>query len=190
MTQLLSGLVLWWIAHLFKRVTPGLRRDMDKVIGEKPAKALVGLVLLVSVVLMVRGFRSAEVIAVYTPLPGMGHLNNLLMLIALFVTGIGMAGGRLSAKIRHPMLLGVMIWAFAHLLVNGDVASILLFGGLGVWAPIQMRLINQSEGPWERPMPGDVTRDWKLALVTVFLFVLITGIHWLLGHNPFLGTYP
>jgi len=190
MAQLLTGLILWWGAHGFQRLAPGLRRDLSKAVGEKPAKGVISLVLILSVVLMVRGYWAMALIPVYTPLPGIGHLNNLIMLIALFVVGIGSAGGRLNAKIRHPMLWGVLLWAVAHLLVNGDLASILLFGGLGLWAPVQMRLINQHEGPWERPMPGDLSRDFKLALAALFLFVLIAGIHWLAGHNPFLGTYP
>ena len=189
MIQLLAGLAIWWLAHLFKRMFAGMRRDLDKTVGEKPAKALFGIVLIVSVVLMVRGYKAMDFIPVYTPLPGIVHLNNLIMLVALFVVGIGMAGGPLSAKIRHPMLWGLILWSIAHLLVNGDLASLLLFGGLGLWAPVQMRLINQSEGPWQRPMPGDSSRDWKLGLTALFLFVLIAGIHWLFGHNPFLGTY-
>ncbi len=190
MTELLIGLVLWWGLHLFGRMAPGLRRDLTQALGEKIAKGLIGVVLILSVVLMVRGYRAMAFVPIYTPLPGMGHLNNLIMLVALFVFGIGIAGGRLNAKIRHPMLWGLILWSVAHLLVNGDLASLLLFGGLGLWAPLQMRLINQHEGPWERPLPGDVSRDWKLALAALFLFVFIAGIHWLAGHNPFLGTYP
>ncbi len=190
MIKLSIGLALWWLGHAFKRVAPGARRDLTAALGEKPAKGIVGIVLIAAVVLLVKGYEQTALTPIYTPIAGIGHLNNLLMLVALFVAGIGIAGGRLSARIRHPMLLGLIIWAVAHLLVNGDLASIVLFGGLGLWAVAQIWLINQHEGPWERPMPGDAVRDWKLALVTLFLFAFIAGIHWLFGYNPFLGTYP
>ena len=104
--------------------------------------------------------------------------------------GIGPAGGQLYAKYRHPMLWGFFVWAISHLLVNGDLASILLFGGLGLWAPLQVRLINAHEGPWERPKPGNALQDWKLLLATLFIYCFIAMIHWLFDHNPFLGTYP
>jgi len=189
MLKLLIGLVLWWSAHTLKCLAPAVRRDLSKTLGTGPSKGVIALVLLGAVVLMVLGYREAELIPVYTPLPGMGHLNNLMMFFAIFSMGIGRAGGRLSARFRHPMLWGLVIWAVAHLLVNGDLASVFLFGGLGVWALLQIRLINQNEGPWERPMPGDALQDYKLALATLFLYVVIAGIHLLSNHNPFLGTY-
>lgn len=189
MLYLIGGLVLWWSAHFLKRLAPGLRRDLDKTIGVKASKGMISLAILGSVVLMVIGFRASDFISIYTPYPGIGHLNNLLMFPALYLIGTAPSGGRLSTKIRHPMLWGLVVWAIAHLLVNGDLASIFLFGGLGVWALIQMRLINQHEGPWEVPMAGDPLQDYKLALVTAFLMIFIGGIHWLFDHNPFLGTY-
>lgn len=190
MLKLLIGLALWSLAHVFKRMAPGLRRDLSASIGDKPSRGLISLVLLGSVVLMFLGYRQASFIAIYSPWPAIGYVTDILMLPALFLAGIGSAGGRLSAKIRHPLLISVILWAFAHLLVNGDLASILLFGGLGLWAGVQILLINGHEGPWERPMPGNALQDWKLALASLFLFVVISGIHWLFNHNPFLGTYP
>jgi uncharacterized membrane protein len=190
MTLLIIGLVIWWLAHMMKRIAPSLRRDMDTALGVKVSKAIMGLILIGSVVLIVKGFRGAEIIPLYKPLPEIGYLNNLLMFPAIFLMGVAPSGGRLSAKIRHPMLWGMFIWSVAHLLVNGDLASVVMFGSLGIWTLVQMRLINQHEGPWEVPMPGDPLKDYKLALITGFLYVVITGIHWLANYNPFLGTYP
>ncbi|MFQ5438051.1 MAG: NnrU family protein [Paracoccaceae bacterium] len=189
MVKLGIGLLLWWLAHSFKRVFPAMRRDLAKTLGEGATKGLVSLALLAALVLIVIGYRQAPIIALYAPLPGMGHVNNLLMLIALFAIGIGPAGGRLAARFRHPMLWSVVIWAVSHLLVNGDLASVVMFGSLGLWALVQVRLINQHEGPWERPMPGNALQDYKLALSALFGFVVIAGIHWLFGFNPFLGSY-
>ncbi len=184
MNLLILGLMAWIVAHLFKRAAPNARARM----GNK-ARGPIALIILISILLMVLGYRRAEFLPIYTPLPGMGHLNNLLMLLALFSFGIGSAKGVLDDKIRHPMLMGVVIFAIAHLLVNGDLASLVLFGGLGLWAIIEMRLINLGDGTWERPAPGTLKGDIKNLVITLVLFAIITGIHIWLGHNPFLGTY-
>ena len=184
MSMLILGLILWWAAHLFKRVAPAARARM----GDKE-RGPVALALLVSVVLMVLGYRGAEFTSVYTPVPGIGHLNNLLMLIAVFLTGVGGTKGVLVDKLRHPMLLGMAVFACAHLLVNGDLASIVLFGGLGIWAVVEMFVISAAEGPWTRPAPGSIKGDIRNAVATLVIYAVITGLHIWAGHNPFLGTY-
>ena len=97
--------------------------------------------------------------------------------------------GVLSDKIRHPMRLGTAVWAFAHLLVNGDMASVVLFGGVGVWAIVEMFVINAAQGGWDRPKPGTLKGDAKNLVITLILFAIITGIHVWAGRNPFLGSY-
>ncbi len=189
MQIMIVGILLWVAAHFFKRVLPGARAAMERVMGAGPARGAIAGVIALSIVLMVVGFRAEPYAPVYTPLPGMGHLNNLLMLVALFLSGAGNSKGRARAWLRHPMLWSVVIWSGAHLLVNGDLASIVLFGSLGVWAVVQMLLINRAEGNWQRPEPGPIKGDIKLAVISLVLFAIITGIHMWLGHNPFLGTY-
>lgn len=185
MTLLILGVLLWSAAHLFKRLAPAARARMGD-----PAKGMVALALAVSVVLMVIGYRGAEFLPVYTPLPGMGHLNNTLMLVSIFLFGVGGTKGTLYPKMRHPMLTGMILWSVAHLLVNGDVASLVLFGGLGLWAVVSILLINAA-GPWVRPTDGRGLKGDAMNLVgTLVIYGLIAGIHIWLGHNPFLGTYP
>ena len=183
MTLLILGLLLWWAAHLLKRAAPGTRADL----GER-GKGYVAIALGASLVLMVIGYRVAEVVPVYSPLPGMGHANNTLMLISVFLFGVGGTKGTLYPKMRHPMLWGTVIWSAAHLLVNGDIASLVLFGGIGIWALVEMAVINRT--PWQRPAAGRGIKGDAMNLVgTLVLFGLIAAIHIWLGHNPFLGTY-
>ena len=185
MTLLILGLLLWILAHFFKRLNPAARKSMGQ-----QGRALVAGMIALGVVLMVIGYRSADFVSVYVPLPGMGHLNNTLMLISIYLFSVGGTKGLLYTRLRHPMLLGMILWAVAHLLVNGDVASLVLFGGLGLWAVVQMALINRA-GPWKRPVGGRGIRGDAMSLVgTLILFGLIAGVHIWLGHNPFLGTYP
>ena len=185
MTLLVLGVLLWALPHLFKRIAPGLRADM----GDK-AKLMVTGTAILALILMVVGYRGADVIAVYTPMAGIGHLNNLLMLIAIYMFGVGGTKGLLYPRTRHPMLLGTVIWAGAHLLVNGDVASLILFGGMAIWALLSIVAINRST-VWVPPTNGrGIKGDAMNVAGTLILFVLIAMIHLWLGYSPFLGTYP
>lgn len=184
MIPLILGVALWWAAHLLKRLAPDLRQSMGGA-----GYQVLAVVILLSVVLMVFGYRGAEFVPVYSPLPGMGHLNNTLMLVSVFLFGVGGTKGTLYPKMRHPMLWGAVIWAVAHLLVNGDAASLILFGGIGIWALVQMVVINRS-GPWVRPTNGrGIKGDAMNVVGTLVLYAIFAGIHIWLGHNPFMGTY-
>ena len=184
MQILVLGLILWVVSHLFRRLVPGLRARL----GTVPGKMAVTVLSLAAILLMVIGYRRAEVVPVYAPLPGMGHLTDLLMLVALFLFGLSHSKGRLRPMIRHPMLWSVILWAVSHLLVNGDAASLVLFGGIGLWAVVSILLINAQE-TWAPPAPGGLRSDAIALAVAVVLYALIAGIHIWLGHNPFLGTY-
>lgn len=85
------------------------------------------------------------------------------------------------------MLWGTVVWAAAHLMVNGDVASIVLFGWIGVWALVQMQLINRAEPDYTPWQGASVAGDVRLGLVTLVVFSVIAGIHIWLGYNPFGG---
>lgn len=187
MTLLILGLLLWSAAHLFKRLAPGARDRLTEVIGEGPSKGVVALVLVVSVLLMIFGYKAAPFAPVYTP-PGWGvHLNNAAMLGAVALFGMGRSRGRARSWLRHPMLTGVIVWALAHLIVNGDLASLVLFGGLGLWAVASIAVINTREPNWHRPEPGPVSGDIRLLVIAVVVFVVIGLIHGWIGPWPFPG---
>lgn len=184
MTLLILGLALWWAAHLFKRLAPGVRGGMGDA-----GRAAVALAVLAAVVLMVLGYRAAEFVPVYTPLPGMGHANNTLMLVSIFLFGVGGTKGTLYPRMRHPMLWGTAVWAVAHLLVNGDRASLVLFGGIGLWALVQMAAINRTAA-WAPPAGGRGIRGDAMNLVgTLVLLAVIALVHNWLGHPVFEGSY-
>ena len=106
-----------------------------------------------------------------------------------FLFGVGGTKGTLYTRMRHPMLWGQVIWAVAHLLVNGDLASIVLFGCLGIWAFIEMSLINGA-GPWQRPVQGRGLKGDAMNLVGTLVIIGIAAmIHQWLGHPVFLGNY-
>ena len=159
MTLIVLGLALWWAAHLWKRVAPGSRAS----IGE-PGKGLVTVLVLAGVVLMVVGWRgsawlgieAAEFVPVWEPPRFLIHVNNLLMLFAFYLYAASGMKTRITRVIRHPQLTAVKTWAVAHLIVNGDLASILLFGSMLGWAVAEVVLINKAQPVWTPPATIDV----------------------------------
>ena len=183
---LILGVGLWIAAHLFKRIAPAQRATLAEGMGEG-AKGIFALLILAGLVLMVIGYQRADFVPLWFAPGWMGHLNNLLMLVAFYVFGIGMAKGALSQKLRHPMLLGTLIWAVAHLMVNGHVAGVILFGGLGAWAVVAMLMINAQAPAWTPPARKPGPRDAVAAGVVLVVYAVVGLIHLWLGVNPF-GT--
>lgn len=179
---LLLGLILWIAAHYFKRLAPEARARMGD-----PGKGVVAVGIGLGLLAIILGYRWADFIPVWSPPAFATHINNLLMILAVFIFGMSATTGRLRGRMRYPQLMAVVIWAVAHLLVNGDLASILLFGGMLAWALGSMALINRAE-VWDRPEPGPAKNDIKLLVITVVVFSVIAGVHILLGVWPFGGA--
>ncbi len=177
---LILGVLTWTAAHFFKRAMPAQRAAM----GDR-GKGVVALGVVTGIVLMVIGFRAAPFIYVWSPPGFMIHINNLLVLIAIFMMSPAPKKGVLLNKMRHPMLVGFMAWAVAHLLVNGDLAGIILFGGLLLWALVQVRVVNSAEPEWSPGEPGAFSKD-VIFLVASFVIMMVIGfIHGWLGVWPF-----
>ena len=180
MTLLILGLILYSGSHLFKRLLPDRRAAMGDA-----GKGVVALVSLAGIVLMVMGYRAAPYIEVWSPPRFLIHVNNLLMVIAVFLLGVGNVWGVVRTKLRHPMLGAVKVWALAHLLVNGDLAGMVLFGGLLAWAVLSLILINKAERIWLRPDVGPLRNDLIYGVVSLLIFGAITYVHSWLGVSPF-----
>ena len=110
MILLTLGVILWAVAHYFKRLAPDARAAM----GNR-GKGLVAVALVISLLMMIFGYRGAEFIHVWSPPSWTVHLNNLMMLIAVLLYGMSATTGRLRGKMRHPQLTAVKVWAVAHL---------------------------------------------------------------------------
>jgi uncharacterized membrane protein len=174
------GVLLWAYSHLMKRVTPGFRASL----GDNAGKGVATVLSLISLVMMVYGYHKAPVIGGWTPPGFMVHINNLLMVIAVFMLNWGHSRGHLRTFMRHPMLTSVKIWAVAHLLMHNDVASVILFGGLLAWAVVDVILINRMEPAWVRPEPGPWVMDLIPVGVSVVMIVAIIWVHVYFGYAP------
>lgn len=168
MAYLILGLVLFIGAHAIP-TRQSLRDSLVRGMGEVGYKGLMSLVSLAGFVLIAWGFghyRSQGYIQVWDPPAGLRHLTVLLMLPAMICLVAAYLPGRIKAKLKHPMLAAVKIWALAHLLANGDLGSIILFGALLAWA-VYDRISVKRRGVKVAtpPEPAVATRNDIIAVV-------------------------
>ena len=180
MAWLITGLLVWTVAHLFKRMAPGPRAAMGDA-----GKGVIALALLVGVVLMVIGYRQADGTVFWGRSPATTGVNNLIMLVSVYLFAASGMKTALARRMRHPMLVAVMLWAAAHLLVNGNVPSIVLFGGLLAWAVVEVVAINRAVPGWTPPPPAPAKREVMALAGTVVVYAVIAGVHYWLGYPVF-----
>ncbi|WP_394153454.1 NnrU family protein [Loktanella salsilacus] len=180
MTLILLGLILWSGSHLWTRLAPESRAAM----GAK-GRTTVAILSILGIVCMVIGYRIADGTFYWGRTPAMTGINNLLVLLAFYLFAASGKGTRVTRAIRHPQLTAVIIWAVAHLLVNGDTPSFLLFGGLLVWAVAEIIVLNKALGPRGAYHAPPIKSEIIAVVATLVVFSIAAGIHIALGYNPF-----
>lgn len=179
---LILGLLAWSGGHLWKRLAPAGRAAW----GEK-GKGLVSLLSLGGIVLMVLGYRWADAPVLWQGPTFLTHVNNLLMLLAFYLfAASGMKTG-ITRVIRHPQLTAVKTWAVAHLLVNGTLADLILFGGLLAWAVVSVILINRAQPVLTKNPPAPVGKEIGAVVGAVVVMGAVGWLHGWLGPWPFGG---
>lgn len=186
MALLILGLILFLGIHTFTTLR-GARAAVIGRLGEGGYKGLYSLVSAVGLILIVVGFgqyRSAGYIQVWNPPFSLFHPIALFLLWFAFValTAAYAPASWIKSILRHPMLVGVKAWALSHLLVNGDLGSMLLFGGLLAWA-VYDRIAVKRRGD-----PGGPPTGWSRndALVVVIGTVAYIAMFWL--HDSLIGV--
>ena len=148
MVILILGLVLFLGVHSTRVVADGWRTAMMGRIGELPWKGVYALLSIVGFVLIVWGFGLArqQPVQLWMPPRGMRHLASLLTLIAfVLLAATYVPRNAIKARLHHPMVLAVKVWALAHLLSNGNLAHVLLFGAFLVWAALSFRAARSRD---------------------------------------------
>jgi uncharacterized membrane protein len=182
MIWLWLGVLLWSGLHLVKGVAPGARASLIATIGEIPFKILIAVGLALAIVLMVVGWRASTPVEIYAP-PAWGPAAGLVLILLAFLL-FAWANVKTNVKrfVRHPQLTGLALWAAGHLLANGDSRSLVLFGALGLWAVVEIPLINRREGPRVVPEPVPLKAEVRPALIGLAVFVVVLVVHpWLFG---------
>ncbi|AWB49318.1 hypothetical protein HYN69_13110 [Gemmobacter aquarius] len=179
MLLIILGLALWIGAHFLKRLAPDLRARMGN-----SGKAVLGVMIVLGVVLMIIGYRGAEYVELWPKVQALVGINNLLMVFAFYLYAASGMKTAITRKIRHPQLTAIKTWAVAHLLVNGDLASLVLFGGLLAWAVVQVILVNRADRNWVRPAPVPMSREVMAVVGALVVTGIVMGIHNWLGVQP------
>lgn len=153
MSSLALGLILFLGVHSVSIVNQPWRDRAVARLGEWPWKGMYSVVSLIGLILIVQGYGSARLdpAILYWPPTWLRHVALVLLLPIFPLLLAAYMPGRIKAAVKHPMILAVKFWALAHLLANGTLADVLLFGGFLAWA-VTERISLKHRAP--RPIPG------------------------------------
>jgi uncharacterized membrane protein len=146
-------------------------------LGEGPYKGLYSAASIIGVVLIGWGFgvyRATGWIDIWYPPTWTRHVTALLVLIASICVVAAYSPGRIKTTLKHPMLAGVKLWAFAHLISNGDLGSIILFGSILGWAVFDRISLKRRSDPGAPPIPvGGPMKDMVAVVGGTVLFLVL-----------------
>ena len=190
MAMLVLGLVLFLGVHSTRIVAEGWRTAMLARLGEKGWKGLYTLASLAGFALIVWGYSQArqQPVVLWVPPRGMNHLAALLMVGSfILLAATYVPRNHIKARLHHPMVLSVKVWALAHLLANGNVADVLLFGSFLVWAVFSFRAARGRDRAGNIAYAPGTAAGTATAVVVglVAWVVFVFWAHaWLIGVSP------
>jgi uncharacterized membrane protein len=188
MTLLVIGLVTLLGIHSLSIVAPAWRDSMAARLGEMRWKGLYSIASLAAFVVLVHGCSLAQKspVVLYVPTGWMRHLSLLVMLPAFPLLLSAYLPGRIKAAVKHPMLAATQVWAFAHLLANGTLADVLLFGGFLAWAVVDRVSVGRRPASPAAGAPPRGLNDVIAIVAGLALYVVIA--HW--AHAKLFGVAP
>lgn len=190
MITLILGLVLFLGVHSVRIFAEDWRTARIAGSGERTWRGIFSIVSIVGFILIVYGYGQARMATtlLYTPPASMRHFASLLVLPAfILIAAAYVKGTRTKARLGHPMILGVKVWAFAHLLSNGTLAAVVLFGAFLAWAVldyIASRRRDRAAGTTYAV--GPISRD----LIAIGVGGLVWAIFGFWLHGPLIGVRP
>jgi len=185
MTLLISGVLLWCFVHLMPSIAPPLREAMVRRLGDKGYRGMFALAIGIALFLIINGWRSTPETFVYVLPTWAGTATFVLMVVSFLLLGAAHHRTVIKRFVRHPMLAGVFLWSAGHLLSNGTTRALILFGSLGLWALIEMPLINRREGLRTKPEAPGFSEELKGVFISAAIFIIV-----LLLHPYFAGVAP
>jgi uncharacterized membrane protein len=191
MLQLLIGLILFLGTHSLQSLAPQLRLNAIARWGDLGFKAVYAALSFLGLYLLVQGYAQVRLdpVVLWTPPRGMQHATILLMWFAMVLLAAAyMPANHLKSKLRHPMTLSVKVWALGHLLSNGNLADVVLFGGFLLWSVLVFRAARKRDRLSMHSAPEGKLLGTLLCVVVgtaVWAAFLMGGLHlWLIGVMP------
>lgn len=188
MNKLIVGLAVFFGVHSISMLALGWRNRVAERLGTRAWQGIYSVIALIGFYLLVAGYGAARSSAavLYTTPPALRYLAALLMLPVFTLALASVFSGRIRARTEHPLLLAAMLWAVAHLLTNGSVADVLLFGAFLAWA-ILVRL-SLARRPARPPIALPASRVNDAIAVVGGLALYAVFMLWL--HARWLGVPP
>ena len=185
MTQLILGLILFLGAHSVRIWADGWRNQTIEAYGEKAFKGVYALVSILGFYLLVVGYGEArlQTVALWNPPIFTKHISLLLMLFSsILLMATYIPRNHFKMRLGHPMVLSVKVWALSHLLANGNLADLVLFGSFLIWAVLNFRSarardralllnLNDAEDPAAEPLTESESTNQPKLLSTIITLV-------------------
>jgi len=190
MTLLLLGLLLFLGVHSTRIVAEGFRSRQLARLGENGWKGLYSIASIAGFALVVYGFGLArqQPVVLWTTPTWLRHVAALLTLVSfVFLTAAYVPGNQIKARLHHPMVLGVKVWAFAHLIANNTLADLLLFGAFLVWAVFSHRAAKARDRSAGTVYPAGAA---SRTTVTVVIGTVAWAAFAFWAHGALIGVRP
>jgi len=198
MDMLIAGLVIFLGIHALRVWGEGVRSALLVRLGPLGFKGVYSIASLAGFYLLIVGYGQArlEPVPLWTPPHGMAHATVALMWISMVLLAAAqIPRNAIKARLRHPMVLGVKVWALAHILANGTLHDVLLFGGFLVWAVLSFRAARQrdraalevGEANEAPPVSGAATIGAVVAGTAAWVAFILVAHVWLIGVAPLPG---
>jgi uncharacterized membrane protein len=187
LSTLVLGLIVFFVPHVFVTRREARARLIARV-GEGPYKIAFSIVSAVGIVLIAYGFaryRATEWVNLWYPPAWTRHLALQLNWLAVVCIVAAYIPGNIKRTLKHPMLVGVKLWAFAHLIANGDLGSVILFGSILAWAVFDRITLKRRTDPGAPRIPQG---GWPSDLVAVVVGSVLYAALVLLFHPIVIGV--
>jgi len=180
MNFLILGIIIFFIIHLVP-ISP-LKKILINKIGENKYKGLFSLISLVGLLFIIYGFSHAHFYPIWEPLPYSKAIALMLMPISIVLLVATNMQTNIKKFTKHPMLIGIIIWSFVHLIANGDLRSILLFASFGLYSLINIIFSKKNSTTNEISNYSSI-KDFIAVVIGLIAYMLI-----ILFHNHIAGV--
>ncbi len=172
------GAGLWFFGHGFKALFPEYRKQLEIRLGTDKAKGLFAFTILASFISIIWGWRHADPnLYLYHPSRSLYVISFITLIPALYLILSSTTGVRLRQWIRHPQLIGFFLFSIAHLLCNGEVRSVILFGTFSLWSLVLIPRINKRDGTYVPPKIVHWPIELKFISITTIAYIIILATH-------------
>ena len=191
MIYLIAGLIVFLGVHSVRIVAEDWRTSTIARVGANPWKVVYSLLSIAGFVLLVWGYGEArqQGVVLYEPPVFTRHIAGVLMLVSLVLLAAAyVPRNHIKAKLHHPMIIGVKVWAFAHLLANGRLPDVVLFGAFLAWAIVDFIAARKRDRRLGTVYPSGNMLQTLFTVVAggIIWVVFVAGLHrWLIGVPPF-----